>query len=90
MQRKFKQKTVQPDNITKAHPEVVADHPVHANLFVRAGVIGQDDANSLPPFLALQQHCVPPKELELIHLCLKSRENVIGTCKWTFFYTFII
>lgn len=60
-----------PDDISEAHPKVVADHPVHAHLLVRAGVVGQYDADCFPPFLALQQHGVPPEKLKLIHLGLQ-------------------
>lgn len=52
-----------PDDIAQSHPQVVADHPVHANLFIGTGVVGQHDADGLPPLLSLHQHCVTTKEL---------------------------
>lgn len=60
-----------PDDITQSDPQIVADHPVHANLFIGAGVVRQHNAHSLPPLLTLHQHCVSTEELQLVHLGLK-------------------
>lgn len=59
-----------PDYISQADPQVVTDHPVHADLLVGAGVIREHDAHRLPPLLALQQHSVPSEELQFVHLSL--------------------
>lgn len=65
------QTAVLPDDISKANPEVIAHHPVHAYFLIGAAIVGQYDANGLPPFLALQQHSVPPEKLKLVHLGLQ-------------------
>lgn len=59
-----------PDDVAQSDPQVVADYPVHANLLIRAGVVRQNDAHSLPPLLPLHEHCVTTEELQLIHLGL--------------------
>lgn len=59
-----------PDDVTQADPQIVADHPVHANFFVRTGVIRQHNTHSLAPLLSFHQHCVSTEELQLIHFGL--------------------
>lgn len=62
-----------PDNIAQSNPQVIADHPVHADLFIRAGVIRKHNAYRLPSLLPLHQHCVPTEKLQLIHFCLRHK-----------------
>lgn len=69
-----------PDDITQADPQIVADHPVHANLFIGTGVVRQHDAHSLPPLLSLHQYCVSTKELQLVHLGLKRKSYCESQC----------
>lgn len=81
----YNQTAVLPDDISKANPEVIAHHPVHANFLIRAAIVGQYDANGLPPFLSLQQHSVSPEKLKLVHLGLKlwnvaSKSGSVNNC----------
>lgn len=62
---------VLPDDISKANPEIITHHSVHAHFLIRAAVVRQYNTNRLPPFLALQQHSVPPEKLKLVHLGLQ-------------------
>lgn len=61
-----------PDDITQSDPQVVADHPVHSNFFIRACIIRQYNAHSLASLFALHQYCVTTEELQFIHLGLEA------------------
>ena len=63
-----------PDDVAQADPQVVTDHPVHADLLIGAGVVGQDDAHRLPPLLSLHQNCVSTEQLQFVHLGLHGKK----------------
>lgn len=67
-----------PDDISQTDPQVVADHPVHANLLVGAGVVRQHDTHGLSPLLPLHQHCVSAEELQLVHFRLHTVHGSSG------------
>ena len=60
-------------DVSEPDSEVVAHHPVHPDLLVSDGVVGQHDANTLLPLLALQTFklCNP----ELFDLAEKNEEG---------------
>ena len=55
-------------HVGEAHPQVLADHLVHADVGIVAGVVGEDDADGVPALLALDEDGVPAEELQLLHL----------------------
>ena len=55
-------------HVGEADPEVLADHLVHADVGIVAGVVGEDDADRVPALLALDEDGVPPEQLQLLHL----------------------
>ena len=55
--------------------EVVPDHPVHADLLIRDGLVGEDDAGRLLALLALEQDGVATEQLQLVHLLLRQSHN---------------
>lgn len=63
------------DDVAEAQAEVVADDAVHADLLVRAGVVGEDDGDGVAALLPLHEHRVPAEQLELVHLRL-SRSSL--------------
>ena len=46
---------------------------VHADVGILASIVGQHDAHRVLPLLALDEDCVAPVKLELLHL--RSRER---------------
>mmetsp|Transcript_20839 Transcript_20839/g.84851 ORF Transcript_20839/g.84851 Transcript_20839/m.84851 type:complete len:319 (-) Transcript_20839:229-1185(-) len=56
------------DNVAKPNSKIVSDDPVHANLLIGAFLIDQYHANSSPPLLPFQEHCISSEELKLLHL----------------------
>lgn len=71
--------SISPDDISQADSQVVADHSVHADLLVGAGVVREHDAYRLPSLLSFHQHCVSPEQLQLVHLGLGRDRGISQT-----------
>ena len=58
------------NDIAQSDSQVVADHSIHANLFIRDRIVGQHNADSLLPLLAFENDSITFEQLELVHFFL--------------------
>mmetsp|Transcript_37010 Transcript_37010/g.91458 ORF Transcript_37010/g.91458 Transcript_37010/m.91458 type:complete len:248 (-) Transcript_37010:99-842(-) len=66
------------NDVAEAHPQVLADDFVHADLSFFAELVGQHDAHSVFALLSLDQHGVAAEELKLVHLLkVESHDAVV-------------
>lgn len=56
------------NNVAEAHPQVLAHNFVHADLPFFAEFVSQNDAHGIFALLALDEHGIAAKQLELVHL----------------------
>mmetsp|Transcript_81050 Transcript_81050/g.238195 ORF Transcript_81050/g.238195 Transcript_81050/m.238195 type:complete len:200 (+) Transcript_81050:2350-2949(+) len=62
-------------DVAKAHAQVLAHDFVQADLRVLEVVVGKHDADGVLALLALDQHVVAAEEVQLLHLCLRHRDD---------------
>lgn len=67
--------SVHGDNVAVLNTEVVAHDTVDAGAPVVQIVIGQDNQDSVLPFLALHQDCITSEELEGLHGVVRQSDN---------------
>jgi hypothetical protein len=66
------------NNVAEAHPQVLANYFVHADLPFFAEFVSQNDAHGILALLALDEHSVTAKQLKLVHfLQIQGHDTVV-------------
>lgn len=60
------------DDVAQTDAQIVSDDAIHADLFIRTLIVGQNDADSFLATLSFEQHRVAAEELQFVHLRLRE------------------